>query len=56
MEATMDIRKGDVVQLKSGGPKMTVAHIDEHESAYCQWFVGGKQEGQSFPVSSLVKL
>ena len=32
---------GDVVRLKSGGPKMTVAKLkDEHGNVYCVWFAG----------------
>lgn len=31
---------GDVVQLKSGGPKMTVSRVDENNarSFWCVWF------------------
>ena len=35
------LNPGDVVQLKSGGPKMTVVSIYEHEGeshATCEWF------------------
>ena len=31
------IKAGDVVQLKSGGPKMTVGWVEDGE-ALCQWF------------------
>lgn len=31
------IKPGDVVQLKSGGPEMTVSYLDDNE-AYCEWF------------------
>lgn len=48
------ISPGDVVQLKSGGPLMTVAWTEDGE-AFCEWFVGGKKEGSTFPVSSLHK-
>lgn len=30
---------GDVVRLKSGGPKMTVSHIKDG-NVWCTWFVG----------------
>ncbi|WP_417515814.1 YodC family protein [Minwuia sp.] len=39
-----DIKPGDVVRLKSGGPDMTVTLIDKandwdkHQSAWCEWF------------------
>ncbi len=31
-------KEGDVVQLKSGGPLMTVANAEKPKSLYCQWF------------------
>ncbi|MBJ6726812.1 YodC family protein [Geomesophilobacter sediminis] len=43
---------GSVVQLKSGGPTMTIKFIEEGD-AYCEWFSGDKVEGHSFPVQSL---
>ena len=43
---------GSVVQLKSGGPAMTVNYID-NEDAYCQWFSGDKVEEARFPLQSL---
>lgn len=49
---------GDVVQLKSGGPVMTVRWCqDEYGSvdAYCDWFVGTKQEGAKFAAAQLQK-
>ncbi len=32
-----EFKEGDEVQLKSGGPKMTVQEAD-FEEIYCQWF------------------
>lgn len=33
------LRVGDVVRLKIGGPKMSIATVDEHVSRYmCHWF------------------
>ncbi|WP_116654463.1 YodC family protein [Pelagibacterium sediminicola] len=60
-----EIKLGDVVQLKSGGPKMTVANIDRYgydstESARCDWFVANKEpwkkEDGIFPLHSLKKV
>jgi uncharacterized protein YodC (DUF2158 family) len=50
--------KGDTVQLKSGGPKMTVEKIENWNgemSAWCQWFDGNKPMANRFPLTSLKK-
>jgi uncharacterized protein YodC (DUF2158 family) len=46
---------GDIVQLKSGGPEMTVQTIpNAGTSNYrCQWFAGKKLETGLFPPGSL---
>ncbi len=46
------IKAGDVVQLKSGGPEMTVNFV-ENEEAACSWFVNNKKESSRFPVVTL---
>jgi uncharacterized protein YodC (DUF2158 family) len=51
---------GDIVQLKSGGPKMTVNVLMKvggfHGGEYlCQWFGGKKLEQGYFPSDSLKK-
>jgi len=43
---------GDVVQLKSGGPLMTINSVEESEY-YCQWFVDNKMNDGSFHRDSL---
>jgi uncharacterized protein YodC (DUF2158 family) len=35
--------RGDIVQLKSGGPKMTVSDIDGY-GVTVKWFAGNKME------------
>lgn len=45
---------GDIVQLKSGGPKMTVTKIFDDDSVHTSWFAGSKKETGVFPVQSLV--
>ena len=54
----MALKVGDIVQLKSGGPKMTVQSGTEEEEGHvwCQWFAGSKLEQGRFPVESLVKV
>jgi len=51
----MQIQPGDVVQLKSGGPRMTVNHI-EGTGVVCVWFVAHKREIASFEITTLEKL
>ncbi len=46
------LKTGDVVTLKSGGPDMTVRWVEDRD-AYCDWFLGGKHEGAKFSVSQL---
>ncbi|GLZ88092.1 hypothetical protein Pres01_41430 [Metapseudomonas resinovorans] len=57
-----EIAKGDVVQLKSGGPKMTVQDLGDYgfsggpkNGAYCVWFEKNKAEEKVFDVAVLVK-
>ena len=39
----MDIKKGSVVTLKSGGPRMTVKFkYESNDGVDCQWFRGDK--------------
>ena len=52
---------GDTVQLKSGGPIMTVAAIHpaseyEDAKAWCIWFEKAKKEEAPFPPAALVKV
>lgn len=51
-----ELKAGDVVQLKSGGPKMTVTGVGDRYgtlTASCTWFVDTKLEHGNFPVNSL---
>jgi uncharacterized protein YodC (DUF2158 family) len=53
-----EIKAGDVVRLKSGGPQMTVAKTGvpagrEGQHAWCDWFEGKKVMNGVFPVTSL---
>lgn len=59
-----EIAKGDVVQLKSGGPKMTVTEVGNYGSGWgagpengakCVWFEKSKAEEKVFDVAVLVK-
>jgi uncharacterized protein YodC (DUF2158 family) len=53
-----EIKVGEVVQLKSGGPKMTVSQIGKTmggtvDHAWCDWFEGTKKMDGTFPLTSL---
>jgi len=51
-------KTGDIVQLKSGGPKMTVERVSlDLDSQYlCQWFSGSKLNSGWFPSDSIIKV
>ncbi len=61
-----EFKVGDLVQLKSGGPIMTVQDtgvlLDALSDALsgtgisCQWFAGTKLERGSFPKESILKI
>jgi uncharacterized protein YodC (DUF2158 family) len=58
-----EIKVGDVVQLKSGGPDMTVEDVGDYtmttgltDGVKCTWFDGKKTATQVFGRQSLVKV
>jgi len=53
-----NLKVGDIVQLKSGGPEMTVQTVPtEKGTVYkCQWFAGKKLEVGLFPHDSLNRI
>ena len=51
-----EIKAGDVVELKSGGPQMTVNFVEDDSGsmiAACTWFEGPKKQSGRFPVHTL---
>jgi uncharacterized protein YodC (DUF2158 family) len=50
-----NFKTGDIVQLKSGGPEMTVQQAPASTGHYykCQWFAGKKLESGMFATESL---
>ena len=48
-------KPGDTVQLKSGGPPMTVEATEESGMIACSWMDKKKLERRSFPAAALVK-
>ena len=47
------MKAGDTVQLKSGGPTMTIREVIDGETAVCNWFWQGKPQMETYPVGSL---
>lgn len=45
---------GEVVQLKSGGPRMTVKSVNGDDTD-CVWFEKSKQHSGTFPTALLTK-
>ncbi|MCH7905301.1 MAG: DUF2158 domain-containing protein [Armatimonadetes bacterium] len=58
MNEQTDIKAGDTVRLKSGGPTMTVDSIGDYMGsrlANCIWFSGTKKQTGQFAPDSLEK-
>ena len=53
-------KEGEVVRLKSGGPKMIVDRVvhysDDSTSVYCVWFDDNKKQECNFPPNGLEKI
>jgi uncharacterized protein YodC (DUF2158 family) len=56
----MDFGIGDIVRLRTGGPKMVLEDLvgagKENPKARCRWFNGKKACAEEFSLSSLDKL
>jgi len=51
-----NLQAGDVVQMKSGGPTMTINAINNDRSVFCQWFdKDGALKTGSFQAAQLKK-
>jgi uncharacterized protein YodC (DUF2158 family) len=53
----MDVKKGDVVSLRSGGPEMTVRKVDKEafgkQTIWCVWFDKTKKVEATFDIEVL---
>jgi uncharacterized protein YodC (DUF2158 family) len=49
-----EFKIGDIVQLKSGGPKMTVTNVLSESVVQTAWFAGSKKEAGGFPFDAVV--
>jgi len=56
-----EFKEGDIVQLKSGGPKMTIEGIGRYgmvatsDNASCVWFEGKNVKKAVFEIHMLTK-
>jgi uncharacterized protein YodC (DUF2158 family) len=55
MESNEEIRAGDVVYLKSGGPALTVASVGHTGDCWCFWFVNSDLCSQNIAPKALTK-
>ena len=46
-------KAGDIVQLKSGGPAMTVSKVGADGDVWCNWFRGAQKESAAFKPDTL---
>ena len=48
----MAFKPGDVVQLQSGGPRMTIEKI-EGQHVFCRWFKERETKQEAFDMAAL---
>lgn len=61
MTTETDIKPGETVRLKSGGPRMTVTQVGEAHmtgvmTVWCQWFEGTKLHEGEFVFEAIEKI
>jgi uncharacterized protein YodC (DUF2158 family) len=55
MQAKIKFKVGDIVMLKSGGPKMTVSEVMAAGTLVrTTWFAGSRNEKGQFPEEALM--
>ena len=50
----MELKVGDTVRLKSGGPLMTIESIED-KKAFCNWFSNDELKNGTFNIETLEK-
>jgi uncharacterized protein YodC (DUF2158 family) len=50
----MQFKVGDTVQLKSGGPIMTIIEVLSEGWVTCRWYDGKQYKTENFPSEALV--
>lgn len=53
MDIVTPFKVGDVVQLKSGGPALTVSQVYDGPTVKVDWFDGGKARHADFDIATL---
>ncbi len=48
-----DWKKGDLVEVKAGGPRMVIDDIHANGSVFCLWFDGKKRDSGMFAPETL---
>ena len=49
----MEFKVGDVVQLKSGGPRMAVDRVEADGIVHCSWFDKAERKTDAFNSATL---
>jgi uncharacterized protein YodC (DUF2158 family) len=47
-------KAGDIVRLKSGGPRMTLTSVDDRGYVRAAWFAGAMREHGYFHLDALI--
>lgn len=56
MPEETQLKPGDIVQLKTGSPPMTLECFLPAERARCSWFQGATPHTKDFSLAALVKV
>lgn len=54
MSSNNKLELGQVVRLKSGGPRMTITYDQGDNSYTCTWFLAGKPQMAVFNANALI--